>query len=84
MDVLDFRINSDVRVAAFAEGPRIRLTFSISGRNDIGPIELTRAEALKAGGDLIKSGSSDAIPLSFTTGAAIRFGRWLMRFAADV
>lgn len=66
-----------------AKGLAIYLTFVVSGQPDIGPIELSRSEAIQVGGDIAKNGSSDRIPIIFEPGDAGAFGSWLMRFAAD-
>jgi len=82
MTTTELRINRDITVAASAEGLTISLKF-ITGTNTIRPIELSRAEAIKVGGDITKTGSSDLIPIRFTSEDAAVFGPWLMRFAAD-
>jgi hypothetical protein len=79
----ELRINSDIKVLVTAKALSVHLTFVVSGQPDIGPIELSRAEAIQVGDNIAKDGSSDRIPLAFEPGDASAFGSWLMRFAAD-
>jgi hypothetical protein len=79
----ELRINSDIKVLVTAKALSVHLTFVVSGQPDIGPIELSRSEAIRVGGDIAKNGSSDRIPVIFEPGDAGAFGSWLMRFAAD-
>ena len=79
----ELRINSDIKVLVTANALSVHLTFVVSGQPDIGPIELSRSEAIQVGGDIAKNGSSDRIPVIFEPGDAGAFGSWLMRFAAD-
>ncbi|MGH9516354.1 MAG: hypothetical protein ACRD3P_11845 [Terriglobales bacterium] len=79
----ELRINQDITVEATAEGLVVDLTLRISGQPNIAPIKLSRAEAIKAGGDIALNGSSDRIPLTFESGDAKAFSAWLMAFAAD-
>jgi hypothetical protein len=79
----ELRINRDVTVEATAEKLTINLTLRISGQPNIGPITLSRAEAIRAAGDIRANGSSDRIPLIFEPGDAAAFCVWLMTFAAD-
>jgi len=79
----ELRINQDVKVEATAEGLIVNLTLHISGQPDIGPIVLSRAEAMKVAGDIGTKLSSDSIPLLFERSDAKAFSVWLMAFAAD-
>jgi hypothetical protein len=80
----ELRINRDIKDLVTAKGLAIHLIFVVSGQQpEIGPIELSRSEAIQVGGDIAKDGSSDRIPIVFEPGDASAFGSWLMRFAAD-
>ncbi len=79
----DLEINKDLRLLAVSEGAMVRLTFKVHGESDIGPIEMSRAETIKAGGEIMTRGATDAIPIHFSPSDARAFGPWLMRFAAD-
>ena len=47
---VDLRINRDIKVLVRATGLVIDLVFIVSGeQSDIGPIELSRTEAIEAG-----------------------------------
>src|SRR5437868_1581061 len=79
----ELRINQDVTLEATAEGLVVNLTLRISGQPNIGPITLSRVEAIKVGGDIALNGSSDRIPLILESGDAKAFSVWLLAFAAD-
>jgi hypothetical protein len=80
----ELRINRDIKVLVAAKGLAIHLIFVVSGQQrEIGPIELSRAEAIQVGGDIAKNGSLNRVPIAFEPGDAGAFGSWLVRFAAD-
>jgi hypothetical protein len=77
----ELRINWDIKVLVMAKGLAIHLIFVVSGQQPgIGPIELSRAEAIQVGRDIAKNGSSNRIPIAFESGDARAFGEWLVKF----
>ncbi len=70
----ELRINSDIKVLVTAKALSVHLTFVVSGQPDIGPIELSRSEAIQVGGDIAKNGSSDRIRVIFEPGDSGAFG----------
>jgi hypothetical protein len=83
MDASDLTISDFLHVVAVHDGNIVQLTFKLSGRPNIGPIRLSRAEAIAAGGDIARDGTTKGIPINFSAADATAFGPWLMRFAAE-
>ena len=80
--ITELQINRDVKVVAAVDGLMVSIEFLVSGEPDIGAIKLSRAEAIRVGGDFVKNHSSDRIPqIHFEAADAATFGTWLMRFA---
>jgi hypothetical protein len=83
MDASDLTISDFLRVVAVHDGNIVQLTFKPSNQQDVGPIRLSRAEAIAAGGDIARDGSTNGIPIHFSPEDATAFGPWLMRFAGE-
>ena len=82
--ITELQINREVKVVADLDGVMVGIEFLVFGEPDVGPIKLSRAEAIRVGGDLVKNHSSDRIPqIHFKAADAATFGTWLMRFAAN-
>ena len=80
----DLRINRDIKVLVRARGLAIQLVFVVSGeQSDIGPIELSRTEAIEVGREIALSCSSNRIPIAFEPEDAFAFGDWLVRFCGQ-
>ena len=63
---VDLRINRDIKLLVRARGLAIHLVFVLSGkRSDIGPIELSRTEAIEVGREIALNCSSSRIPIAF-------------------
>ena len=78
---VDLRINRDIEVRVRARGLAIHLIFLVSGKQSyIGPIELSRAEAIEVGREIALNCSSNHIPIAFEPEDALAFGNWLVRF----
>lgn len=84
MTPTELEVNRDIKIVASAPGPStIRLVIFDSGK-EIKRVELSRAQAILAGGDLVKNGSSEHLsPLMFTASDAEAVGSWIMRIAGD-
>jgi hypothetical protein len=84
MSATDLEINREISVTVRKNGPIVTLVFKVAGQSNIGPISLSAAEAIRAGGDIRKNGESELIPgLFFAPQDAAAFGPWLMRFTSD-
>jgi hypothetical protein len=59
--ITELQINRDIKVVAAFNDLMVSLKFLISGKLGIGPIKLSRAEAIR-GGDLVKTHALDRIP----------------------
>jgi hypothetical protein len=73
--ITELQINRDIKVVAAFNDLMVSLKFLISGKPGIGPIKLSRAEAIRVGGDLVKTHASDRIPqIQFEAADAATFG----------
>jgi len=82
MSAVDFRINKDISVELSKDGPKVRIVFNERGCKT--GVQMSALEAIQAGGDLCKQGSSEAIPfIKFEDQEAVLCGNRLMSFAAD-
>jgi hypothetical protein len=81
---VDLRINRDIKVLVRATGLAIHLVFvGPEGQPDIGPIELSRIEAIGVGREIASNCSSSRIPIAFEPEDALAFGDWLARFCGQ-
>jgi hypothetical protein len=81
---VDLRINRDIKVLVTAKELEIHLVFIGSGEQpDIGPIELSRQEAIEVGREIALHCSSNRIPIAFEPADALAFGDWLVRFCGQ-
>jgi len=81
---VDLRINRDIKVLVRAKGLAIHLVFIVAGeQSEIGPIELSRTEAIQAGREIASNCSSNRIPIAFEPEDALAFGNWLVRFCGQ-
>lgn len=78
----DIEIKPGLRVGIESNGPTLRLTVFAYGK-EIGPIPLSKAEAIQAGGDICKTGNSNRIPIKFLPADAQLFGKRLAEIANE-
>jgi len=78
----DIEIKPGLRVGIESNGAYLQITVLAYGK-EIGPILLSRADAIQAGGDICKNGNSSRIPIEFLSADAYLFGRRLAELASD-